>query len=89
MDWTTALTGGSVVASVILAGVTLVALSAFFNFSWRTAVAAAVIAVTTNLFVRGGAPYLVFTVLRPLHAFTTLHPPEPVEESPHPYPPNR
>ena len=88
-DWTTALTGGSLVASLAVAGVILVILGIFFNFNWRIGVAAAVIVVAMNLFVPGGAPHLVFRALRPLHALATAHPPAPVEEPPHPYPPNR
>ena len=88
-DWAAALTGGSLVASLALAGVLLLALGVLFKVSWRTVLAAAVLVVAANLFVPGGAPHLVFTALRPLHALTTSHPRARVEEPPHPYPPDR
>ena len=87
MEWD--VTGGSLVCSLVVAGVALVVLGLFFDNRRRTAVAAIVIAALVNLFVPGGSRHLVYTALRPLHAMETTHPPVAVEETPPPYPPNR
>ena len=66
MFWATALTGGSLLASVQLAGVLFVGLAIFFGFRWRTSMLAVIAVVAVNVFYPGGAYRVASAVLLPL-----------------------
>jgi hypothetical protein len=66
MFWATVLTGGSLTASVQLAGVVFLGLAIFLGFNRRSAVLAAIAVVVLNVIYTGGAYRVVSAALLPL-----------------------
>jgi hypothetical protein len=64
--WTTVLTGGSLVASALFAGVLFLGFAVYFGFHWQTGILALIAVVALNLFYPGGAPRVLSTALLPL-----------------------
>ena len=67
----TLLTGGSLVASIQLAGALFVGLAIFFGFRRRTGVLAVLAVVAVNVFYPGGAYRVVSAALLPLRVLNS------------------
>lgn len=90
MDWAAAVAGSALLSSIALGAIIFVGLGMLFGYGWRTRIVVVVAVVAVNLFLPGGAPRVMATVLRPFHTVATYRlGREPPVEKPAPYPPER